>query len=162
MVDQNEIFWMIKYVWKWILALEPNFHGDWCKNGHATRKKSENTLKSQQALGQLFQKEVKNTCHDAMNSSWDQTSELQNKWVQSELVEVCWPESEKDTEKIYWKNTERTDWRIQRRQIEKYGEDRWKIRRGQISPQASSSNWWLVAILACYRAAASFSKLFPT
>ena len=25
-----------------ILALEPQFHEDWCKNGHATKRKSQN------------------------------------------------------------------------------------------------------------------------
>ena len=28
----------IRWSVKLILALEPKFHGDWCKNGHATRK----------------------------------------------------------------------------------------------------------------------------
>ena len=37
------IFLHIRLSEKSILALEPKFHGEWCKNGHATRRKSENT-----------------------------------------------------------------------------------------------------------------------
>ena len=50
------IFYKIRWSGKSILALEPKFHRDWCKNGHATREKSDSNLKSEQALGQLFYK----------------------------------------------------------------------------------------------------------
>ena len=47
-VVQNEV------VINSILALEPKCHRDWCKNGYATRKKFENTLKSQQDIVKIF------------------------------------------------------------------------------------------------------------
>ena len=50
---QNEILYEIRWLVKSI-ALKPKFHGDWCKNSHATRKKSENTLKSQQGVDKIF------------------------------------------------------------------------------------------------------------
>ena len=39
-VGQNDFFYKIKWLLKTILALEPKFHEDWSKNGHATRRKS--------------------------------------------------------------------------------------------------------------------------
>ena len=47
-------FYKIRWYEKFILALEPKFHGDGCKNGHVTRKKSQNTLKSQQDVVKIF------------------------------------------------------------------------------------------------------------
>ena len=38
-VGRNEFFYKIRWLVKSILALKPQFHEDWCKNGHATRKK---------------------------------------------------------------------------------------------------------------------------
>ena len=35
----NESFYEIRWLVESTLALEPKFHEDWCKNGHATRKK---------------------------------------------------------------------------------------------------------------------------
>ena len=39
MVDGNEFFYKIRWLGNSILALEPKFHADWSKNGHAKRKK---------------------------------------------------------------------------------------------------------------------------
>ena len=39
-VGQNEFFFKIRWLVNSILALEPKFHADWSKNGHATRKKN--------------------------------------------------------------------------------------------------------------------------
>ena len=44
---------------------------------------------SLKALGQLFSKQPKITCHIVIKSSWGQTRQLQKNWVQIELVEVC-------------------------------------------------------------------------
>ena len=38
MVGQNDFFYKIRWLVNSILALEPKFHADWSKNGHATRK----------------------------------------------------------------------------------------------------------------------------
>ena len=46
MVGWNEIFHKIRWLVKSILALEPKFHEDWCKNGNATRKKPKNDPKN--------------------------------------------------------------------------------------------------------------------
>ena len=40
-VGRNEFFYKIRWPEKSILALEPKFHGDLCKNTHATKRKSE-------------------------------------------------------------------------------------------------------------------------
>ena len=40
-VGQNDFFYKIRWLIKSILALEPKFHEDWCKNGHETRQKSQ-------------------------------------------------------------------------------------------------------------------------
>ena len=41
-VGPNDFFYKIRWLVNSILALEPKFHADWSKNGHATRKKPKN------------------------------------------------------------------------------------------------------------------------
>ena len=57
----NSFFYKTRSSKNWILALQPKFHEDWCKNGHATRQ----TLQNQQKL---------NLKHVFETSSWILTS----------------------------------------------------------------------------------------
>ena len=50
---------------------------------------------SPRALGQSFSKQPKITCHIVIRSSWGQTRQLQEIWVQIELLEVCMPNTAK-------------------------------------------------------------------
>ena len=44
-VGGNDFFYKIRWSYTSILALEPKFHEDWYKNGHAIRRNSEEPQK---------------------------------------------------------------------------------------------------------------------
>ena len=75
-VGQNEFLYKISWLVNSILALEPKFHADWSKNGHATRKNPKMDPKKRffSKIPQDFQllKHVPQISHQTGHLGWNQ------------------------------------------------------------------------------------------